>query len=547
MNDSINQLRDLFRSMTPAARITSALLLGVIVVSLGYLFQQRGNGANHYLFGGEILNQREADRVQAAISKAGLKGAVREGGRIRVPSGEKEKFIAAVADDGALPANFDTLMAEALNGSPFDSRPVQQQRIKAVLQRQLSMIVSNMDGVEHADVLYDVQKSRGFQKGAVSATVSVRPAAGEQLTPKRAKAIRAAVAGGIAGLSPNDVNLLNLADGSTSFAGHEITPEEFDDPYYQTRSRYEQLMQGRIVDLLHYIPGIRVQVSADLDNTLSVTKRVVTSDGDAVLIRENNDSETVTNRRVEGGQRPGPTAQGPNASLPDENSALVVSETTITDIDNDFFPPTTEEEMKLSGLVPQDVRVAVAIPTEYAQRVWREQSPDAGPDERPTTDDLVRIQETTKTDIQSVVKPLLPEQLNKEDYKVIQVSFFQTLTPDDVEGPSVASEALFWAGRNANTLLTAGFALVGLVMLRSMVKATPPADPASPYGAAALALELPDGDEADETDDDEPENDGRPRLKLKKGSSLRDELADIVREDPDTAAAILRTWINKAA
>jgi flagellar biosynthesis/type III secretory pathway M-ring protein FliF/YscJ len=44
---------------------------------------------------------------------------------------------------------------------------------------------------------------------------------------------------------------------------------------------------------------------------------------------------------------------------------------------------------------------------------------------------------------------------------------------------------------------------------------------------------------------DEPAN-ARPRLRLKKGKSLKDELVEIVREDPDAAADILRSWIGKA-
>jgi hypothetical protein len=39
LNQTFEQIRDLFASMTPAARITSALLLGVIVCSMGFLFQ----------------------------------------------------------------------------------------------------------------------------------------------------------------------------------------------------------------------------------------------------------------------------------------------------------------------------------------------------------------------------------------------------------------------------------------------------------------------------------------------------------------------------
>lgn len=543
MNQSINQLRDLFLSMTPAARITSALLLAVIVVSLGYLFGQHQSGGNEFLFGGQFLKPSDADRVEAAIAQAGLSGYERVGGRIRVPSGQKAEYLAAVANAGSLPANFDALMSEALSGSSFDSRPVQQQRIKNVLQRQLSMIVSAMDGVEQARVLYDVQEPQGFQKRQVSATVSVRPAAGETLTPKREKMIRAAVAGAIAGLDPGGVTILNTADGSASLAGGGVSPDEFDDPYYQTKARYEELLRVKIADLLDRIPGMRVQVSADLDKVLTMEMRTVKAEGDAMVLRENNDSEIITNTRKEHGQRPGTFVQGPGAP-PADDQATVVSKTEITDTDNEFFPATTEQLLTESGLVPKHVRVSVSIPTDYVHRVWREQTPDATPDDRPTTEQLDRIKGNTTTEIQNIVMPQLPEQEGKKDFNVVQVSYLPSLTPTPSTPPSLASEAWFWTQQHSSSLLTGLFALIVLVMLRSVIKAIPASEP-------AMSLDLPatpdraagDNDSAGE---EKPEN-KRPRLKLNKGPTLKDDLAEIVREDPDAAAAILRSWISKAA
>src|SRR5690606_8961503 len=94
-NQSLAQVRDLFASMTPAARITSALLLGVIVVSMGYLFQGYSSGADELLFNGEVLQPREADYVEAAIAKKGLTVLPRQAGRIVVPRGQKTAYLAA--------------------------------------------------------------------------------------------------------------------------------------------------------------------------------------------------------------------------------------------------------------------------------------------------------------------------------------------------------------------------------------------------------------------------------------------------------------------
>src|SRR6185295_6373633 len=102
LNQSLQQIRDLFASMTPAARITAGLLLAVIGVSLGYLFQDYSHGSMESLLNGDALQSREADRIEAAVAKAGLKDYQRQGNRVLVPRGQKAAYMAAVFDAGAL-------------------------------------------------------------------------------------------------------------------------------------------------------------------------------------------------------------------------------------------------------------------------------------------------------------------------------------------------------------------------------------------------------------------------------------------------------------
>ncbi|MCI0492283.1 MAG: hypothetical protein L0Z07_05040, partial [Planctomycetes bacterium] len=67
VNTAIAQVSDLFRSMTPGARITAGLLLAVVVVSLGYLYQQGTAGPDAFLFGGQPLSDSELNQIEAAI------------------------------------------------------------------------------------------------------------------------------------------------------------------------------------------------------------------------------------------------------------------------------------------------------------------------------------------------------------------------------------------------------------------------------------------------------------------------------------------------
>ena len=57
LNKSFAQLSELFRSMTPGARITTGLLLAVVVVSMGYLFRQSAAGPGG-LRGNHVRNRR---------------------------------------------------------------------------------------------------------------------------------------------------------------------------------------------------------------------------------------------------------------------------------------------------------------------------------------------------------------------------------------------------------------------------------------------------------------------------------------------------------
>ena len=57
VNKAYAQLSELFRSMTPGTRIAAALLLGVIVVSLVYLFQYQGTSGDEYLLERRLLRR----------------------------------------------------------------------------------------------------------------------------------------------------------------------------------------------------------------------------------------------------------------------------------------------------------------------------------------------------------------------------------------------------------------------------------------------------------------------------------------------------------
>ena len=131
LNPIIAQVRDLFASMTPGARVTAGLLLAVVVVSLGFLFQQAASGPDEFLFGGDPIERGRLPRIEAAIAQAGIDFTT-DGNRIRVARSDKNAAYGAIAAASELPPEFHKLMEDAMNGGGmFDFRDVKMQRLRA--------------------------------------------------------------------------------------------------------------------------------------------------------------------------------------------------------------------------------------------------------------------------------------------------------------------------------------------------------------------------------------------------------------------------------
>ena len=554
LNQAIAQVSELFRSMTPGARITSGLLLAVVVVSFGYLFQHAATGPDAYLFGGEALPDGQLTRVEAAIAQAGLSGYVREGNRIRVPAGQQAAYLAAVADAGALPPNFNTILENALDkGGPWESREATRERLKIAKQQALSEIIRAMPWVENAAVLFGEQRSRAANSLAVAdqvtVSVNVQPIVGESLESRRLRNIEKLVASAV-GMSQENVTVTNLGEGTGNAGDDSIDPDIFEkSDYFRTKVAFEMQKRNSIVNALRDIPGVRVEVNAELDSTAEEMTRDIKPDPKAVIAREVTSLDESTQAADQSG-RPGLEAQGPNRQLPNAaappsaNKQKVETSETVMDVGR------VATEVTKHGLTPKEVWATVTIPGKYVEDIWKQRNPTVT--EPPKPEDVRSLQGEVIAKVENIVEPLLLLQTfrGQDNYKHVKVVVLDSLPVPTIEPPSMASTAVAWTGRYWSTLAMVGVAMFSLLILRSVVRGTPTTEAAAATsGAPTLTLH---SDEPAKTTQTENNNEGeeetdRPRLRLKKGKSLKDDLVEIVREDPDAAADILRTWIGKAS
>ncbi|MFW5692620.1 MAG: hypothetical protein ACOCWL_00245 [Thermoguttaceae bacterium] len=299
LNKAFAQVTDLFQSMTPGARITAGLLLAVLVVSLGFLFKHQGSGPEVDLFSGTAIPASQISQIEAALAKKGLNAYEVEGNRIRIPRGQRDMYLAAVAEARALPPNFESAFNEALEGdSVFSSRDEREMRLKLAKQRTLGLIISQMDGIESASVIYDIEENRRTlnRQRTTTATAAVKPIGNEQLTETQVASIRSLVAGAIAGLQSSEVTVADL-NGATWHGNPDGGGNSLEDPYLVRKRKYEQEWQAKILNALAYVPGVRVTPNVELDRDRERTQDIRTVDPKPVVVAE---QEHNTSRVREG-------------------------------------------------------------------------------------------------------------------------------------------------------------------------------------------------------------------------------------------------------
>jgi flagellar M-ring protein FliF len=552
LNKAYAQLADLFRSMSPGARITAGLLLAVVVVSIGYLFNHQVSAGDAYLLEGQHFSQAELQAMQSAFGQAGLGGFEIEAGRVRVPRGLKAKYMAALADGDAMPAHFGSHLDAAVNKpSPFTSKSQQEAMLKNAKQKELAAIIGWMNGIESAAVIYDSQKKPGLRAdNLVTASITVKPVGTRALPPEQVRKIRDLVTTAIVGLTPADVNIVDVNGASYRGGGNGEVQDVFDDPYAQRVKYWQDSYENKILHALEYVPGVVVTANVELDPRTKLQEEKTHVDPKTVPLSVEELTETNQSDSAGPSGQPGLQAQQrPNAP------AALSAQARGNHTDKERISLRQQNEASrdwtktdTAPLTPKRVTITVGIPSSYFEKLYRDQNPTPSDQPPPPVDKkaLAQLQDAEILKIQGHLTNLIPHSdLTADARPLVTVTPFHQLPTDAIPLPATSALALDWLTTNWSTAGMTGLALVSLVMLRSMARSAP-----APSATPDLPLPPPPPPTNDaEKAGDEPETKGGGKLKRRVGSgqSLRDELADMVREDPDTAANILRSWIGNAS
>jgi flagellar biosynthesis/type III secretory pathway M-ring protein FliF/YscJ len=220
LNRAFAQLGELAKGMSPGARVTAAGALALVAACTIWLARQRDSAPDVYLMGGESFSAGQLRDMEGAFGKAGLADYEIDSQKVRVPRGQQARYMAALADESALPAEFGDHLKKTVSTQGFTlSGWRQEAQTKVAIQHELQLVIQRMRGIEKAFVHIAEETSRGFpQTKTVTASVGVEPRGDQPLDDATAGAIRSFVASAWGGLKPEAVTVLDLS-GNRVFSG----------------------------------------------------------------------------------------------------------------------------------------------------------------------------------------------------------------------------------------------------------------------------------------------------------------------------------------
>jgi flagellar M-ring protein FliF len=547
LNKAYGQVGDLFKSMTPGSRITAGMLIAMIVVSLIYLFAFRVHPANEYLLGARQFSRGELAELQSAFAAAGLSDFEIIGNRIRVPRRKMIEYLQSLSQNEVKLADFDSAIDEALANanSLIDSRQVQDFRFSQAAQKKLAHWFRGLAGIDNATVHFQEVRQPGWPPTLERrATVAVEGAGGRPLSREMVRTIRT-TASGFFGITPEDVTITDLS-GNQAWGGDAESREysRAETVYADTKRMHEEQWQKKIYDCLTVYPGVVVGVNVELDPELATETTKVTVDTQPTAVESNTYRKVVEGRPAAGG-RPGAVPNEVPSNSPRDIAGVAGLETSLDENRERQVSVAGHEQTtrRRAPLIPTSVTATVWIPESYFRTVWHQRNPVV-PGEEPRTPDPAQLrpieQEVTKKISDAIVALIPPPASGDNTLPQVHVTSYEDIPNPPLELPSTSVVVLDWLTHHWQTIGLLLVALAGLLMLRSMIRVASPGTTATPV---PFPVPLP----AEEAESRTREPVVLHRRTAGSGGNLREELTAMVREDPDAAANVLRTWIGDAA
>lgn len=565
------QLRDLYQSMTPGNRLLAGLLLAVLVVSLGYLIVgsvNTGSPRSKYvrLYNGQHFTREDQIAIENALAEKGLRDHQWVGDQLEVPRKSMANYASIISVAKAITpkgrARSDTVGAL----TPWENATMISEKNIQAYAKDLADEIREMPGISNAAVVprkrSNWDRSVWARKNIFSVTVFVDAVSNKPLDLNTITAIGNSVAGAFGITDREEIRKeIRIVDRRNSRSyngfGDDLTGGQND--YLAQLQRYKTMFNGMIIDILPAIEGLKVETSVEL------TKRF-----NEKLFEVQYDEPTIMSEHVRGldYERLGYDRFGRAGEIAQLGTPLRMTEANIDnrahtkerkhEREHLSIVPGEERRSEIVPFTPTQVHASILFPDEYIVTRWQEKNNRQG--ETPTEPTPEEFEEEkkllidhTKRVVANLLEPHLLNLRRGTDPKdLVIVDTYRR--PLEVEEELTAwQQFTVWMSGNWQSLSLMGLVLCGLCVLWTISKPAKP-DPIVIYEAPEIPMDVIEARaraaaEADAAAAAEDEDEEEARRRSLDGfdrsiRSLQEEIAELVEENPDAAASVLRQWIG---
>jgi flagellar M-ring protein FliF len=566
------QLRDLYLSMTPGNRIVAALLITTLLVSLGYLIigsikPSDPRDKEIALYNGWNFTQDEQRAVEDALANAKLKAHHWVGDKLYVPAKQRATYAATIYEAKAVDTRGNARKEAALSLTPWASaKMMEEQKINAVAQ-DVADYITAMGGIASASVVPSLRKTwdRNIwaKKDVFSVSVFVDTVSFKPLEDNTISAIGAAVQGAFYNTDLKEIKIIDRRNNrSYNGAGEELTGGPGD--YLRQMTRYQEMFKDKIYNILPHIVGLQVETSVELTKHLSEKVFTVEHGKPTVLTQHvlGLDYSKVGYDRF---GRPGQISQFSRPLIDPQADLAGGAKTTEKKHEEEHTNALQGQEAntEIVPFTPERVLATLHIPHKHVLETWYLENSKQGeiPSE-PTVEELEAVKEnirqTTQRSVAQLLLPWWKARSNPDPLSLVTVEFYHT-KEEPVVVLTAWEQIQVWLKQNWQSLSLMGLVLCGLCVLWSITKPPKP-EPIMIVEGAETPLEVIEARvraemeakaaaEAEAAAVAEAEREEEIERTLDSfGSirSLKDEIAELIAENPEAAAAIIRQWIGNA-
>jgi flagellar M-ring protein FliF len=543
------RIRQQLNGLSASQRMLTMSLLVIMGIVLLYWVKYAGKPEMEALLD-QPMAAEDVARIREKLVAHGWEYQL-SGDRLLVEAEKKQEILAVLYYDQALPSNTSAAWDAIVNKiNPWNSEAQNAQWWLQAKQAKLAEVIRGFPGVADATVMIDTTEHRGFGGNSVrpSATINIKTREGKRGDKKLVMAAADMVGGAQAGL---DRGRIHVIINGVSFPMDDQSEDSMGgaDELLEVRQQNEGYYIDKIKKQLGWLNAdVFVSVAVDI-NTKATQEQSTIYDpkGTAKVETEIRSSGTDEDNDSKAAGEPGVGANT-QGSLAD-GSGGGGKETRNQTEDETHFQAGLSKKDLTSTERPGAAKVlsaTVRVPRSYFVKLYKDRNPNAKePDEatlQPYIDgELTKI----KSDVRLCTALADDKSVAVETYADTMVlASAGDATPLAVTPTGVT----MMVGGHGKEIALGVLAVISLFMMSSMVKKGAPvpvmASEPEPEGPA---VQLAGGEEVvGEAGDGETILGG---MELDEDSAktqqMLGQVSDLVKENPDAAANLIKRWMNK--